>query len=71
MDWKPTYGTQEEIVKLAMKKNLEYPDKYCPLADALCRPDCVCWLKAYAYNQGTDRYVLLGHHCNNSMFTNE
>lgn len=58
----------EEAVK--RKNEEETPDWFCPEINAMCRKDCKCFVKAYAYGDVMTFYVS-DFDCNNARLTGQ
>ena len=65
--------SEEEAIKLQNRVNtIDAKEKFCPLINDNCNPECVCFLKATHrktnYPNQKEQYIVQNGFCNNNMF---
>ena len=59
---------KEKAYKYAQAQNELKPGNWCPLLNAQCRADCVCWKYAYV-RESSQMWWVYAAECDNAMFS--
>jgi len=66
------YYQKEHEAKIVLIKLDKEPKEFCPLANAKCRIDCMCYVEAHIvkiHHSGVYKYHVVAGYCGNEMFT--